>query len=151
MSVFYHGSPEGALQLDHRTFFVTKDRKVAESYALGNTFTRSIHTVGKNPTIYELRLFGLKTLDLRISLHQELYDERRVEFNSSADPDDMLPRRASPGFIQRSGLPGYGRIELLRQAFPEFNSLLVDEGSQGISTALFDARHTCQIVQKTRL
>lgn len=148
MTVFYHGSPEPELRVDHRMLFVTPDRAVAESYARGQTYTQSIRTANRVPTVFTVRLRNLRTLDLRIPEHRLQFEVLRQAFNATADPDERIPRLGSPGFIQRSGLPGYGHVRSIALACPKYNSLWVDEGSQGLSLALFDPRTTCQVVKQ---
>lgn len=145
----YHGSQYSNVDFKNiKVLYCITDRREAERYAKGE-----VHFAGKwpqgipGPTVYELHINTNDVFDMRIEMHQRIYDEIRAAY-----PDEELPSRKSMGFIQRTGLPGYGEIRGMRQGLLDngFDGIWVDEGSQGISLALFN-RNSIQLIKPTRV
>ncbi|TAG44444.1 MAG: hypothetical protein EAZ30_17225 [Betaproteobacteria bacterium] len=144
--IFYHGSPCDRLELDSRTLFLTQDIRVAKCYANGQ--------VGDTPTVYSILPKGnMRVLDLRDQSQRDWYKRVRVAFNKQpAFEDDQLPKLEAVGFIQATGLPGYGTAGLFKLAFEsEFDAVLLDEGSQGVSLAVFNPGRSLQIAGKSHV
>lgn len=102
-------------------------------------------------TVYSVRVNPGRTLDMRRPEHRELYDKIRRDHNSSvADPDDHLPKSSSEGFLQRSGLPGFGHVRTIlpHAAKHGFDSMLVDEGTQGESLAVHEPQKRVRVIRK---
>lgn len=119
---------------------MTPDIKVAEAYAKGTVFkSRSSRTlIGYNPTVVTCSVSSLKVFDFRIAKCVDLYEVIRKAWNveHSKDPDALLPKITSPGFISsHSGFPGYGYIKAMASGIRKlgYDAVYVDEGSQGIS------------------
>lgn len=143
-SKFFHGSPHSGLSDDFSNFsgdvaFFTKNRDVARHYAATPTMGAQRGQHDRRSTVYHVDVDPGSTLDLRRPEHREVYDAIRKKHNSEADdPDDHLPRVGSEGFLQRSGLPGFGHVRAIlpHAAKHGFSSMLVDEGTQGESLAV---------------
>ena len=163
---WYHGSPYSNVNfdLDKITSF-TRNLKVAEAYAHETVaFTGKklgAHMI-KDPTVYQVTLKLKHTFDMRKdwSIYEDL---RRKAIKSIFRYDDIfkedgqpypMPKLESEGFIMNSGLPSYGRtaqfkVLLNSNLLPtQWDSMYVDEGSQGFSIAVFDPRHKVTVVQK---
>jgi hypothetical protein len=138
-TLMYHGSPCAGLNLKSLTkgvLFLTHSKQIAKDYALGK-----VHFTGKcigerSPTVYHIRCSPHKLFDLRKPDSQEVYDRIRQEH-----PDEELPKLSSEGLIMRhTGLPSYGNIGGLKLPLRQlgYDGMWVDEGSQGISLAIFN-------------
>lgn len=145
--LYYHGSPvSDKLFTTTGTYFFTKSFYVAKEYARGTVFKSSTgrtYTDEKKPTVYSCRLSGLNTFDITRAPDKETYNKLRQLHNAnSIDPDELLPRINSVGFLGASGYPSFGNvgsiIPYLRRL--QYNSIYVDEGSQGTSIAVFDTQ-----------
>ena len=163
-NMWYHGSPYGNIdfKLDRITFF-THDKKVAEQFAYNkpfNTGKRLSDQAILDPTVYQVELNLKRTFDMRKQWHE--YETRReaatkgvfrdnLIFTGDDGKRDWLPKLDSEGFIMRSGLPGYGRIAQFKVFLPDYDSMYVDEGTHGISLAVFDPRKKVSIIQKVEL
>jgi hypothetical protein len=146
--MFYHGSPSDKLELDSRTLYLTQSKDVARAYAHG-TVAFCSKSVGDKPTVYSVVTRGtFRVLDLRRPEAREWYAQARACLNKQpAFEDDQLPKIGAVGFIQATGLPGYGVAGLFKTAFAgQFDAVLLDEGSQGVSLAVFNPAQTLTIV-----
>lgn len=138
----YHGSPtRGIEQLRGEHAFLTPSEKVAREYAKNELMGAQRGATKREPTVYEIEADLGETLDLRKSEHRNIYNEFRREYNAQHDdPDYHLP-----SIKNQPGLLGFGSSgEILREARKRgFSSLLVEEGSQGVSVLVADpARRT---------
>ena len=149
---FYHGSPSDKLELDSRTLFLTKDISVAKCYANRQVAFCS-KTVGDTPTVYSISVKDMRVLDLRNQSHRDWFERARVDLNKKPEfEDDQLPKLKAIGFIQATGLPGYGIAGLFKLAFESvFDAVLLDEGSQGVSLAVFNPGRSLQIAGKSHV
>ena len=166
---WYHGSPYSNVDFDlDRITSFTKNLKVAEAYAHGTVaFTGKNlgpHLV-KGPTVYKVILNLKNTFDMRKdwSIYENLRKRAsKTLFRHHAvfqeDGETYpLPKLESEGFIMNSGLPSYGRtaqfkVLLNSNLLPtQWDSMFVDEGSQGFSVAVFDPRHKVTVVQKIKV
>lgn len=151
--MFYHGSPSDKLALDGRTLFLTNTKAVALAYAHG-TVAFCSKSAGYTPTVYSVVTRGtLRILDLRMSETREWYTQARSCFNKQPEfEDDQLPKLEAGGFIQATGLPGYGVAGLFKTAFAgQFDAVLLDEGSQGVSLAVFNPAQTLIVVGEEKV
>lgn len=152
--VYYHGSPRAGIADDFSNFdsdvaFLSKDLPVAQHYANVPTMgaQRGV-TEGGTPTVYEVGVKPGNVFDMRKPEHRAIYEQIRAEHNKKAtDPDDMLPPLNSEGFVMKSGLPGFGHT---RAILPElekhgFRSMLTDEGSQGVSLAVYKPQGVARV------
>lgn len=137
----YHGSPFAELDfstLNRGMVFLTRDRKIAESYARGRVAFTGKGDGPKKPTIYTVFAQPTKIFDLRKEPHREIYKQIRLN-----NPDEELPGINSEGFVMRhTGLPSFGHVGGLKTALPKagFDAMWVDEGSQGLSLAVFNPK-----------
>lgn len=160
--VFYHGSPFGGIEsfddIKLPAFF-TKDKNIAKQYATAKILgAQNDPLTGKEKTktIYTVDLDPGKILDFRTKETKDLYRQIRTKelAGLSLDAEERLlyPKLESEGFIMsNSGLPGYGHVRSLADLFKkhghDYDSMLVDEGTQGISLALLKKNKTIKIVK----
>ena len=132
----YHGSPYSNVDFKNiKVLFCIANIREAERYAKREVHFASVWDRGiPGPTVYKMQINSSDLFDMRIETHQRIYDEIRAAY-----PEEELPSRKSMGFIQHTGLPGYGHIRGMRDGILAhgFGGMWVDEGSQGISVALF--------------
>jgi hypothetical protein len=142
--VLYHGSRYSDIDqlssLDGISY-LTADPAVAKEYAQNDLLgSGKIQGATEGPTIYHVQADLGQVLDLRTAEGQAHYKQLRTQFNKTvSDPDEKLPKLTSEGFIQASGLPGFGNARTVLQHSPEFGAMLVDEGHQGTSIAVRSA------------
>jgi hypothetical protein len=129
----YHGSPNANLTSFKNFSFFTPSKKIAADYAKGQVaFTGETESTGGK--VYPVVVSTKNTLDLRKSEHRVAYEVARTKWNKENGPDRQLPSLRSEGFVMTTtGLPGYGNIVSVLKAMPQFDSAMVDEGSQGTS------------------
>jgi hypothetical protein len=155
-SSFFHGSPHSGIADDFSNFsgrvgFFTRDRKVAEHYAKTPTMGAQRGKHDGKSTVYSVRVDAGNTLDLRRPEHRDVYEKIRKSHNASTDdPDDYLPKSGSEGFLQKSGLPGFGHVRAIlpHAAKHGFDSMLVDEGTQGESLAVHEPQKRVRVTHK---
>ena len=153
----YHGSPFQGIEVSKaKLLFYTPSLEVAKQYSKSMVAFTGKGPTGSTPgaTIYEVDLHGLVTFDLRKQAHQQAYLKLREKYNASQnDPDYFLPSLKSEGFLMRkTGLPSYGTSNILFPLLRQlgFNSLWIDEGSQGISLAVFSEGHA-NLVKESKI
>ena len=164
---YFHGSPYSNILFDKdRITYFTQNIKVATAYAKGdvaNTGRQIDKSLVKSPTVYECILKLGPIFDFRKqwaeyeTLHKAAKKSVFHEHDVFLDDDSKyhpMPKLDSIGFIMKSGLPGYGHTEefkvlLTSHLCPKkYDGILIDEGSQGTSIAVFDPRHKVTIVQE---
>jgi hypothetical protein len=158
-AIFYHGSPYGGLKdfddVKPPVFF-TKDRHVARDYAIG-------HVAGaqkdpgasgkKDPVVYKVDLDPGKILDFRDPKIKKMYEELR-EKEIVHVRDDMKwmyrPVDAEGFLMSGSGLPNFATTRMIMSMFKKhghpYDSILIDEGSQGISLAVMNLKGRTKIL-----
>lgn len=148
-TAWYHGSPNGQLkEFAAKMTYFTQSPKVASMYAKRQVFNTA-KTVGTKPTVYRCEVIVGKLLDLRVPSDQRDYLAAREEYNyKHKDPDGKLPHLKSEGFIMNTGLPSFGHVAAIFQAMPHVDSILVDDGSSGITLAVRDGLAQGKIVEK---
>ena len=140
----FHGSPNDSIDAFKGVTFFTPNRAVAEEFAKGQ-LAGSAKTEATAPRVYEADVVLGNTLDMRTPEGKGAYAEAREAWNK-AHPDDRLPPVTSEGFlISKSGLPSFGYARTLLQAMPAYDSVVVDEGSQGESYAVRDGAAQAKI------
>jgi 8-oxo-dGTP pyrophosphatase MutT (NUDIX family) len=151
----YHGSPYGGLDdFDNvrPPIFFTLDKNVARQYALGQIVGAQADpgTTNMVPTIYTVDISGVSPFDMRRPEHMQMYEQVRPAYNIE-NHDDRAPPLHAEGFIQSGfGLPNYGQVRLLWWMIGNhgFDSVWVDEGTQGISLAIFQPHGKIIIIDK---
>jgi hypothetical protein len=132
----YHGSPDTGINAFTGLVFYTPSREVAKQYADNQVFGTGKGASGTG-RIYEETVSTKNTLDMRKQEHRALYEAARKKWNATADVDDRLPPLTSEGFVStKTGVPSFGYAQRLLTAMPEFDSVWLDEGSQGLSLAV---------------
>lgn len=155
----FHGSSFGGLhgfESLRAPVYFTPHREIAEAYARGSVHNtqRAQGARGEpHPTIYTVAA-DVEPFDLRDADARGLYTDF---VRKHADPEDPLPRLAAEGFIApRTGLPAFSYAVPLWTALGasnerrSYDSVWVDEGSQGVSLAVFKLSHV-RIVGEERL
>ncbi|MGA1354618.1 MAG: hypothetical protein ACO32I_07600, partial [Candidatus Limnocylindrus sp.] len=132
----YHGSPDTDISVLTGLVFYAPSRSVAQQYANNQVFGTGKGASGTG-RVYEDIVSTENTLDMRKQEHRALYDAARKKWNTFADVDDRLPPLTSEGFVStKTGVPSFGYAQRLLAAMPEFDSVWLDEGSQGLSLAV---------------
>lgn len=131
----YHGSRTANVDWTNiRLLFLTDALNIAKDYALGRVAFAG-KTSNPIPNLYRVIADPLNIFDLRLSSCKEDYIKLRKDY-----PDEELPSLKSEGFIMhRTQLPSYGHVRGMRNGSVKmgYDSMYVDEGSQGISLAVF--------------
>lgn len=132
----YHGSQTESVDWNNfKLLFITANPKVADDYAHGRVAFTGVKRGPITPTVYQLQISPRKIFDLRKPQCKEDYEVVRT-----SNPDQELPSLRSEGFIMsRTGLPGYGHVRGMRDGLVDlgYDCMYVDEGSQGVSLAVF--------------
>ena len=164
--LWYHGSPFNNVDFNiDRTTFFTRSLKVATAYAKGNVMATGKQLndkLVKDPTVYQCTLKLSHIFDmrkqwaeyeaLRKAAKTTLFKYREAFFDG--EDKDPMPKLESEGFIMNSGLPSFGRANqfkvLLNSKLNKvrYEAMYIDEGSQGLSIAIFDPRHKVTVSQK---
>ena len=132
----YHGSPDTDISVLTGLVFYAPSRSVAQQYADNQVFGTGKGASGTG-RVYEDIVSTENTLDMRKQEHRALYDAARKKWNTFADVEDRLPPLTSEGFVStKTGVPSFGYAQRLLAAMPEFDSVWLDEGSQGLSLAV---------------
>lgn len=132
----YHGSPDTGINALTGLVFYTPSREVAKQYADNQVFGTGRGASGTG-RVYEETVSTKNTLDMRKQEHRAAYEEARKKWNATADLDDRLPPLTSEGFVStKTGVPSFGYAQRLLAAMPEFDSVWLDEGAQGLSLAV---------------
>ncbi len=142
----YHGSPCGKFDTFKGPAFFTPEPRVAREYANGVLMTgRCPPGTDRKPVVMEVEVDLGRAFDMRKDEHRRLYDELRAAHNADpeTDDEDRLPKIGREGFIApRTGLPQFSflapLLQMLRAAGRDFDSIWVDEGSQGASVYVID-------------
>jgi hypothetical protein len=110
-----------------------------------------LHLLESAGKVYDVEVRVKHTLDMRKPEHRAAYEEARIAYNAShSDPDDKLPKITSEGFIHRGdGLPMWGYVSQIKDAMPEFDSMLVSEGGHPSSLAVFNGSNVKVADHKT--
>jgi hypothetical protein len=151
----YHGSPRRTEFDAFKTTFFTQDLSVARQYAKGQTFKVGGPTKVDTPRVYSVKVTVTKAFDMRGLPHKDLYESLREKYKEHPlFEDDPLPKLSSQGFISsHSGLPTYSHVQQFKTLFQleklPYDSMWVDEGSQGISLAVFDPRGKVEVLGTT--
>lgn len=160
----YHGSPYFGLSDDFSNFvsrkkilYFTEDYQVAKEYALLDPAGSVVFAaaqgpdgVENSPTIYEVNVFPSNVFDLRNVDAQSIYNKLRNKSKLEADPEDWLPllNKRAPNGLLSWPVETMIKKDLIRLGF---DSMWIDEGSQGISLALFDHKDKVTVVNTERL
>lgn len=143
---FYHGSPYNIESFaDSKVpIFFTQDKNVAYEYAtkmiLGAHRPPKNISLQKQPTIYTVELTNIHPFDLRKQEHINLYNSLRDKLSREQRNEYGVESIEAEGFIQYHRLPSYGKVYMLNWLLrgKGFDSIWIDESTQGISLALFD-------------
>lgn len=108
-----------------------------------------------SPTVYTVEVSPARIFDVREASAQEAYNEIRAALRAAYpdDPDSWLSplwaKDGSPRAVSARGHLQWGRIGDLRNELLArgYDSMWVDEGSQGVSLAMFDWRGKVHGVQ----
>lgn len=135
-TTMYYGSQTANMDWNNfHLIFVTSNIRVAQDYAEGKVAFAGLKHGPIVPTLYQLQINPRKVFDLRKQPCREDYVVIR-----DSNPDQELPSLRSTGFIMsHTGLPSYGHVRGMRDALVDlgYDCMYVDEGSQGISLAVF--------------
>jgi len=160
--VLYHGSPFGGLasfrESKFSPIFLTPSKKTAFEYALnkmldsGITSQKNPEIENPGPTIYTVRVTSKNVIDFREESTREKYMELRKKLKVGEYPEitsdeewlSLYPPLHGEGFVSAStGLPSFSRggliVRLFKTAGIPVDAIWLDEGSQGISLAVFNS------------
>lgn len=159
--LFYHGSPYGGLSSFENVkppIFFTKKRSLAKSYATQHRLGAQTDPGGvadKQPTVYKVDLDPGNVLDFRQQSIKDAYSEIRKKELQNLPKDDwwQYPAIDQKGFLSvYSGLPVFGQVisilDLFAKHGKQYNSVWIDEGSDGISLAVIHPKGRIQILDQ---
>lgn len=149
----YHGSPYGGLKsFEHvkPPIYFTPDENIARQYAVGTILAAQKNPGGiiiKVPTVYKVNISINNPIDFRIKDDVNFYiNARQAYIDTNKEDEDRFftyPKINATGFIDSSSkLPMYSNSKAIIKLFGIYgrksDAIWVDEGTQGISLAIFD-------------
>jgi hypothetical protein len=146
--VMYHGSPYGGLSSFEGTrppIYLTPHYHIARQYAIDQGLPAAQRDPGglsrKVPTVYKVRISPRHIIDFRDADVQARYAALRSRCDQSLL--GRCPPLDEEGFIcSHTGLPMYSYarplVKLWHEGGIEADAIWLDEGTQGISLALFE-------------
>lgn len=159
----YHGSPYSGIKdfgnVKPPVFF-TQNLNVAKEYAKGQvvmTGHKPNSDVVSSPTIYVVDVDASNSFDMRNEEHKNLYEKLRLLIvnanpNDQEIKDDYPSIKSNKFIMSNSRLPSYAYIRPIMSLIKDnFDSVWVDEGTQGVSLGFFKPQGKIKIISTEEL
>lgn len=169
----FHGSPFSGVDDKFGSYdagsrgvlFFTPDHHTAREYALMDPkYTRVLAAarpvrddVKREPTIYTADVHPSRIFDTHVSSMLDEYEEIRQEVRQQYpnDPEEWFPKalnKHGTGALSPRGYLNWGSVHLKTYLMNRgYDAMWIDEGSQGVSLAMFDWAGKVSVIKRERV